>query len=246
MKYIVFICAGLGVLLLYLLSRASANTTGGGTDYTLLLALNVLMAVLLIVLIGIQLWKLYQQLRRGAMGSRLSLRGLGALALMARLRGMLVYALSVNFLTRSIESWFNVKLEAALGSGLRLGQSTLDLMLGDLEEKSQNIALGLAYQPGSTHFSLLNDLRERSGVQDAVLLTTQGRILAFSSDDPSSFLPEMPSLTQLRQARYQVYGTIEPIPEKGLYLRVLAPVAMQDMVGETRILQLLQPVPRVL
>ena len=99
MKYIVFICAGLGVLLLYLLSRASANTAGGGADYTLLLALNVLMAVLLIVLIGIQLWKLYQQIRRGVMGSRLSLRLLGAFALMAIIPGMLVYAVSVNFLT---------------------------------------------------------------------------------------------------------------------------------------------------
>src|SRR5690606_3537225 len=246
MKYIVFICAGLGVLLLYLLSRASANTAGGGADYTLLLALNVLMAVLLIVLIGIQLWKLYQQIRRGVMGSRLSLRLLGAFALMAIIPGMLVYAVSVNFLTRSIESWFNVKVEAALGSGLRLGQSTLDIMLADLEEKSQNIALALAYQPSGTHFSLLNDLREKSGVQDGVLLTVQGRILAFSSNDPATFLPEMPSLAQLRQARHQVFGTIEPIPDKGLYLRVLAPVAMQDMVGETRILQLLQPVPRVL
>jgi len=246
MKYIIFICAGLGVLLLYLLSRASGNTAGGGADYTLLLALNILIAVLLIVLIGIQLWKLYQQMRRGVMGSRLSMRLLGAFALMAIMPGMLVYAVSVNFLTRSIESWFNVKVEAALDSGLRLGQSTLDIMLADLEEKSQNIALGLAYQPGSTHFSLLNDLREKSGVQDAVLLTMQGRILAFSSNDPSSFLPEMPSLSQLRQARNHVYGTIEPIPDKGLYLRVLAPVAMQDMAGETRILQLLQPVPRVL
>ncbi len=246
MKYIIFICAALGVLLLYLLSRASGNTTAGGADYTMLLALNILIAVLLIVLIGIQLWKLYQQMRRGVMGSRLSLRLLGAFALMAIIPGMLVYAVSVNFLTRSIESWFNVKVEAALDSGLRLGQSTLDIMLDDLEEKSQNIVLGLAYQPGSTHFALLNDLREKSGVQDAVLLTMQGRILAFSSDDPSTFLPEMPSLAQLRQARNHVYGTIEPIPDKGLYLRVLAPVAMQDMAGETRILQLLQPVPRVL
>ncbi len=246
MKYIIFICAGLGVLLLYLLSRASANTAASGDNYTILLALNVLIAFMLIVLIGIQLWKLYKQMRRGVMGSRLTLRLLGAFALMAIIPGMLVYAVSVNFLTRSIESWFNVKVEAALDSGLRLGQSTLDIMLADLEEKSQNIALGLAFQPSNAHFTLLNDLREKSGVQDAVLLTLQGRILAFSSDDPSSFLPEMPSVAQLRQARNQVYGTIEPIPEKGLYLRVLAPVSMQDMAGETRILQLLQPVPRVL
>ena len=246
MKYIVFICAGLGVLLLYLLSRASANTAASGDNYTILLALNILLALMLIVLIGIQLWKLYKQMRRGVMGSRLTLRLLGAFALMAILPGMLVYAVSVNFLTRSIESWFNVKVEAALDSGLRLGQSTLDIMLADLEEKSQNIALGLAFQPTSMHFTLLNDLREKSGVQDAVLLTLQGRIMAFSSDDPSSFLPEVPTINQLRQARNFVYGTIEPIPGKGLYLRVLAPVTMPDMAGETRILQLLQPVPAVL
>lgn len=236
----------MGVLLLYLLSRASANTAAGGDNYTILLALNILIAVLLIVIIGIQLWKLYKQMRRGVMGSRLSMRLVGAFALMAIIPGLLVYAVSVNFLTRSIESWFNVKVEAALDSGLRLGQSTLDIMLDDLEEKSQSIALGLAFQPPGVHFTLLNDMREKSGVQDAVLLTLQGRILAFSSDDPTTFLPEMPTISQLRQARNQVYGTIEPIPDKGLYLRVLTPVNTQDMTGETRILQLLQPVPRVL
>jgi len=115
MKYIIFICAGLGVLLLYLLSRASANTAATGDNYTILLALNILIALILIVLIGIQLWKLYKQMRRGVMGSRLTMRLLGAFALMAIIPGMLVYAVSVNFLTRSIESWFNVKVEAALG-----------------------------------------------------------------------------------------------------------------------------------
>lgn len=246
MRYIVFISAILGAILLYLLSRASMNTTAAGTSYTMLLVLNVLLALALLILVGTQLWRLYRQIRHHVMGSRLTLRLLGAFALMAVIPGLVVYAVSVNFLTRSIESWFNVKVEAALDGGLRLGQSTLDIMLADLEEKSQTISLGLAFQPPSAHFALLNDLREKSGVQDAVLLTVQGRILAFSSGDPSSFLPEMPTIAQLRQARNFTYGTIEPIPEKGLYLRVLAPVTMQDMAGETRILQLMQPVPKVL
>lgn len=246
MRYVAFLCAGLGVLLLYLLSRASSNTAASANSYTLLLVLNVLLVLALIALIGMQLWKLYRQMRRGVMGSRLTLRLLGGFALMAIIPGVLVYAVSVNFLTRSIESWFNVKVEGALDSGLRLGQSTLDIMLADLEEKGQNIALNLAFQPANVHFALLNDLREKSGVQDAVLLTLQGRILAFSSNDSASFLPEMPTLTQLHQARNHIYGTIEPIPDKGLYLRVLAPVTMQDMAGETRVLQLLQPVPKVL
>ena len=246
MKYIVFVSAALGAVLLYLLSHASANTAASGYHYTVLLVLNIALAVVLIVLIGIQLWRLYRQMRERVMGSRLTLRLLGAFALMAIIPGLMVYAVSVNFLTRSIESWFNVKVEAALEGGLRLGQSALDIMLADIEDKGESMALGLAFQPPSAHLTVLNDLREKSGVQDAVLLTLQGRILAFSSSDPSSFLPELPTVPQLRQARQHVYGTIEPIPGKGLYLRVLAPVSMPDLAGETRILQLLQPVPKTL
>lgn len=246
MKYIVFICAALGVVLLYLLSHASANTAVSGQSYTVLLGLNVALAVFLTVLIGMQLWKLYRQIRAQVIGSRLTLRLLGTFALMALIPGMIVYIVSVNFLTRSIESWFNVKVEAALDGGLRLGQSALDILLEDLREKGENIAISMALQSSSFQLTVLNDLREKSGVRDAVLMTLQGRILVFSSSDSTGFLPEMPSASQLRQARTQTYGTIEPIPDKGLYLRVLVPVTTTEMHGETRILQLLQPVPRAL
>ena len=246
MKYVVFVSAVLGAILLYLLSHASANTALSGQNYTLLLGLNIALSVFFIILIALQLWKLYRQIRQQVIGSRLTLRLLGMFALMALIPGVIVYAVSVNFLTRSIESWFNVKVEAALDGGLRLGQSALDILLADLEEKGENMSLSLAFQPSSSHLSMLNDLRERSGVQDAVLLTLQGRIIAFSSGDASSFLPDLPTVSQLRQARQRLYGRIEPIPNKGLYLRVLAPVTTAEIHGETRILQLLQPVPTTL
>ena len=140
----------------------------------------------------------------------------------------------------------NVKVESALDGGLSLGQRALDIMLQDVEEKAENMATSLAFQPSRSHYSLLNDLREKSGIQEAALLSLGGRILSVSSGDPSSFLPELPSLPQLRQAQHRVYGKIEPIPNKGLYLRVLAPVNVQELAGETRILQLLQPVPKSL
>ena len=201
----------------------------------------------LIVLIGFQLWHLYKKIKSGVMGSRLTLRLLSTFALMAIIPGLIVYLVSVNFLTRSIESWFNVKVESALDGGLSLGQRALDIMLTDIEEKAENMATTLGFSANSsTHYSLLNDLREKSGIQDAVLLTPQGRIISISSSDASSFLPELPSVQQLRQAQTRVYGKIEPIPNKGLYLRVLAPVNVQELAGETRILQLLQPVPKSL
>ena len=246
MKYIVLISAILGGGLLYLLSHASGNAAISGEYYTVLLSLNLALVAALVVLICFQLVRLYKQMRTRVIGSRLTLRLLGAFVLMATLPGLLVYAVSVNFLTRSIESWFNVRVEAALEGGVHLGQSALDTMLADLKQKGDNMALNLAFQPVNTQISVLNDLREKSGVQDAVLLTMQGKIIAFSSNDPASFLPETPSLTQLRQALQKDYGVIEPIAGKGIYLRVLVPVVMNDIGGEARIIQLLQPVPKQL
>ena len=246
MRYIIFVSVALGLVLLYLLSLASANTAISGDYYKILLYINIALAGALVVLIGFQLWHLYKKIKSGVMGSRLTLRLLGTFALMAIIPGLIVYLVSVNFLTRSIESWFNVKVESALDGGLSLGQRALDIMLVDIEEKAENMATSLAFQPSKTHYSLLNDLREKSGIQDAVLLTLQGRIISISSSDPNSFLPELPSVGQLRQAKNRVFGKIEPIPNKGLYLRVLAPVNVQELAGETRILQLLQPVPKSL
>jgi nitrogen fixation/metabolism regulation signal transduction histidine kinase len=246
MRYVLFVSATLGLVLLYLLSLASANTAISGDYYKILLYINIALAGALVVLIGFQLWHLYKKIKSGVMGSRLTLRLLGTFALMAIIPGLIVYLVSVNFLTRSIESWFNVKVESALDGGLSLGQRALDIMLTDIEEKAENMATTLAFQPSRTHYSMLNDLREKSGIQDAVLLTPQGRIISISSSDPNSFLPELPSVQQLRQAQNRVYGKIEPIPNKGLYLRVLAPVNAQELAGETRILQLLQPVPKSL
>ena len=246
MRYVLLVSVALGLALLYLLSLASANTAISGDYYKILLYLNIGLAGALIVLIGFQLWALYKKIKGGVMGSRLTLRLLGTFALMAIIPGLIVYLVSVNFLTRSIESWFNVKVESALDGGLSLGQRALDIMLKDVEEKAENMATTLAFQPTRSHYSLLNDLREKSGIQDATLLSVQGRILSVSSSDPNSFLPELPSVPQLRQAQTRVYGKIEPILNKGLYLRVLAPVNVQEIAGETRILQLLQPVPKTL
>jgi nitrogen fixation/metabolism regulation signal transduction histidine kinase len=116
--------AALAGVLLFLLATASANTALFARHYSLLLGLNAALAALLAALVAWQLVLLVRRYRQREFGSRLRLRLLVMLGLMALLPGAMVYFVSVQFLARSIESWFDVKVDAALEGAKFLGQSS--------------------------------------------------------------------------------------------------------------------------
>src|SRR3970282_1449932 len=91
---------------------------------------------------------------------------LGALAV---LPGLIVYAVSVHFLTRSIESWFDVKVDAALEGGINLGQQVIDQMMTELQAKARAMALELAERAPAQPAALLERLREQAGIREAGL-----------------------------------------------------------------------------
>ena len=244
MKYIIIIGSGLGAVMLFLLATAGANTEFFERRYQLLIALNVGFVLLLMVMVGYLLWRLRRRLKAGVFGSRLALRLLLIFSLMAILPGVLVYSVSVQFLGKSIESWFDVKVDRALEGGLNLGRTVLDNLLGELREKTQATALALSKQSTSP-LPPLDQLLDRSQMQEATLFNQDGGVIAFSGTDGSGLFAEMPDAAVLSQARMQgAYSEIESIPGKGLYLRVVAPVNALSLEEDSRILQLLQPVPK--
>lgn len=246
-KLLLFLMALAGAVLVYLLSTASANTALFAQEYPLLLGLNGLLATALLALLGYQLWRLGRRLRAKVFGSRLTLRLLLLFAVMALLPGLVVYGASVQFLSRSIESWFDVRVERALEEALSLGRSVLDNMLRDLNKKADVMALTLAERPAAEHLTLLNSLREQATVQEATLFTQRGTVVAFSSGERAGLIPDLPGPVALRQLRLQQpYRGVESVPDKGLYLRVLVPVSSLSLGEEPKILQLLQPVPAAL
>ncbi|QDD06364.1 HAMP domain-containing protein [Candidatus Methylopumilus planktonicus] len=244
MRYLIAIATLVGASLLFLLSKASSSSEFiSGSSYTVVFILSGIFILSLIAIIANQIKKLFGNIKKDVMGSRLSMRLVISFTLMAVIPGLIVYLVSVNFLTRSIESWFNVKVESALDGGLKLGQKALDIMLTDLELKAGRMALTLSSMPTTSQYAALSDLREKTGVQDATIISDQGKIIAVSSNDAESFLPALPTLIQLKQAENNIYGKIEPIKNKGLYLRVLAPINGAAISNERLILQILQPVP---
>ncbi len=247
MRLLLLIGAALAGVLLFLLATASANTALFARHYPLLLGLNAALAALLAALVAWQLVALARKYRGRVFGSRLTLRLLLMLAVMALVPGALVYTVSVQFLTKSIESWFDVKVDAALEGGISLGQSAIDQMLGELQVKARAISLELAGRTAAQQVVLLNRLREQAGVQEAVIVSGGGRVLASASEDVARLVPELPAPQALRQARAgRGYSSVDAAAGKPLALRVVVPVAGLALAEEPRYLQLRQPVPEQL
>ncbi len=247
MRYIVVLSISLGAVLLYLLSKASANTTLFAQNYPLLLALNSGLAGCLLLLIGYQLWALRRKIKAKVFGAKLTLRMLLMFSVMALLPGAVVYGVSVQFLTKSIESWFDVRVDNALEGGLSLGQTALDYLLRELTKKAEVMAVALSERPSGQHVTMLNNLREQAGVQEATLFSQRGTIIAYASSERGELLPDLPSPSVMRQVRQQrPFAMIESLPGKGLYLRVVVPVNVLSLTEDILVLQLMQPVPKQL
>jgi nitrogen fixation/metabolism regulation signal transduction histidine kinase len=228
---------------IFLLATASADTTLFGRDYPLLLGLNAALVALLAALLTYQLVAVARRYRARVFGTRLTLRLLVRFALLAVLPGVIVYTVSVHFLTRSIESWFDVKVDAALEGGITLGQQAIDQMLLDLQAKARAMAPELADRPAAQVVTGLERMREQTGVEEAVVVTANGRVVATASENVVKLLPELPSAQALRQARAsRAYATVDASAGRPLSLRVIVPVDMRGLADETRFLQLRQSV----
>ena len=241
MKWLILIGAAVAAVGLVLLATASADTTMFARHYPLLLGLNAALAALLAALVAIQLVVLARRHRARVFGARLTLRLLARFAALAVVPGLIVYAVSVQFLTRSIESWFDVKVDAALEGGINLGQQVIEQMTQDLQAKANAMALELADRGPGQLAAQLERLRGQLGVEEVVLVTGSGRLVASAAQDVTKLVPELPAGQALRQARAKRgYTAVDAAVGRPLALRVLVPV---DMPGEVRFLQLRQTVP---
>jgi two-component system, NtrC family, nitrogen regulation sensor histidine kinase NtrY len=245
-KYVIVIGVGLGMVLLFLLATAGANTEFFERRYRLLIALNIVIVLFLMVIVGYLLWRLAGRLRARKFGSRLAFRLLLFFSLMAIIPGALVYTVSVQFLGKSIESWFDVKVDRALEGGLNLGHTMLENLLAELRKKARSAALTLS-EPTISPVLTLNKLLTQSEIQEATLFNQDGKVIAFANVDNTALFPDKPSTSVMRHIRAQkAYSAIESIAEKGLYLRVISPVNVLSLDEDIRVLQLLQPVPQQL
>ena len=247
LRYVLLGCAVLGTVFLFLLATASANTELFASNYNLLLVLNGTMVALLMGLVGYQLWRLRKNLKEGVFGSRLAIRLVLLFALVAVLPGALLYGVSVQFLGKSIESWFDVRVDEALKGGLNLGRGALDYLLKETTNKASQLALTLQEGDVASMPQRLNRASEQAGIYEAALFTSGGGVLGVAGISGSTLTPEPPPAQALRRARLQQpYSAIDQTTDQGMLLRVVVPVNTTDPGEPLRLLQVVEPVPRQL
>ena len=244
MTYLIFISVAVSGALLYLLSSSSANTAGFSISYYGLLGLTGLLASSLMGLVGYQLWRLRSKLKNQVFGAKLTLRLVIFFTLIAVLPGVLIYAVSVQFLDKSIESWFDVRVEKALEGGLNLGRSGLENSLKELAKKTHFTAALLAEKSSAQYQHALGQLVDKDISQEATLFTVKGNLVASSSTNKGQ-LPNKPDDDLLRLALDKgEYAVVDTLPNRELTLLALAMVNSKTVAGERYVLQFTQPVPK--
>ena len=192
---------GAGLVLAFLLSIATNNPSLYERHYVWLFWVNLVVATLLVLVIAIAGVRLLLRVRRGKFGSRLLLKLAAIFALVGVVPGVLIYTVSYQFVSRSIESWFDVKVETALDAGLILGKGTLDAIVSDVATKTRLAAERLGETPGSAQPLALERLREQLSAQDITVVGAAGQAVLSTGTNSARLMPDRPAQTLLRQAK---------------------------------------------
>ena len=122
------------ILVVTLLTFVETRTIRFGADIPvsntilmfILININLLLLILLIFLVFRNLVKLLYDRRRKVMGAKLRTRLVVAFIVLTIIPTVVLFFFSINFITASIEFWFNVPVEQALENSLRVGSRVYD------------------------------------------------------------------------------------------------------------------------
>lgn len=218
---------GSALLLLFLLTSVTRNASQFDRYFSVLFWANIVSAaVLLIIVVGFSA-RLALRWRQKRFGSRLLTKISLIFVIIGALPGLVIYTVSYQFVSRSIESWFDVKVESALEAGLNLGRTTIDELLKEFQNKTRNAASVIGESDSVPGPIALDRARERIGAEELVLFTGTGQVLATASGSRVTLVPDLPSQAQLRQLRFsRGIAITEPIGDDAsrLRMRVVVPI----------------------
>ena len=234
---VLFICMLLSLLMM---SDALTDSSRFNRLYSGLLIFTSVGLCSLVALIVLNLRRLIHQRLNQTPGTRMTVRMIGMFATLSVVPVLIVYLFSLDFLHRGIDSWFDLRVEQALDSSLKLSRLSFDTRMRELLKQTEQIAREVAITSRVEIPFVIDKLRTRENVREVTLFDKQGSIITSSAEDTASIIPNRPSdsiLLQLQQGGN--YVGLDNIAKTGLHIRVV--VNLHD-VATPQILQALYPI----
>lgn len=227
------------------LSRTTYALSAEATPYGGLFFLNLLIGLILFVLVGINLLWLYRRLKRKVAGALLARKLILLFGGLALFPAVVVFAFALQFIDRSIDSWFDLQIDRALQSALELTKRVAALegqrLRREVEafrEEIRKVVVERELLPLT-----LEEVRLQLGAKEMAVLTTRGEIVALSGDQ-ALILPSLPDPQLLLRAKEEGgIVVLDPATEpllssaESLAVRVLLPLEGDN------VLQVIRPLP---
>jgi two-component system, NtrC family, nitrogen regulation sensor histidine kinase NtrY len=228
---------------LFMMSKTLQNPELFDRYYSALLIFNAIGLISLIILILINLKRLIRQLKNHVIGSRMTVRMVMIFSLLSVTPVLIVYYFSLDFLHRGIDSWFDLRVEQALDDSLELSRLALDVRMRELLNTTEKIAEELSEISDAELPFDIDLIRERINANELTLLTRTGAIIASSSNDIKSLVPDAPDETILLQlVQGNSYIGLDVIKNTDLLIRVVASIPSIDIDKTPRLVQALYPI----
>ena len=228
--------SGASLVLAFMLVFATQNRERFEQHFAWLFWVNVAVAAVLGLVILLALTRLAVRIRRRKFGSQLLLKLVGIFATVALIPGLLIYGVSYQFVARSIETWFDVRVEGALEAGLNLGRSTLDTLANDLGSKAQVAAerlssgTGRGSPEGQPTLLELERLREQLGAELIAMVSEDGNVDTIAGDgtDRNLMTERLPGAWRQEARNRGLLAQVDGLDDPGKRPRVIALVWMPD------------------
>ena len=159
----------LALLLLSLLTGVSAEAEFLNKYFIWLYAANIIVGLILILVLLSLAVTLAIRWRQGYFGTKLIVKLAMIFGLVGVLPGAILYSVSLQFVSRSIESWFDVKVESALDAGLELGRFTFEKSLADFAQESAKLVFPITHTDIHSDKQLLPFCNDKENYQLAIL-----------------------------------------------------------------------------
>jgi len=249
------ILVSMALVLLFLLTQATQRWEAYEQNFGLLFGLNMVFAALLLAVIAWFGVRLFYRLQQGKFGSRLLVKLASIFALVGILPGLLIYAVSYQFVTRSIEVWFDTRVEVALDAGLNLSRSTLESLSNELAASVRSASQEVSGASDQSLPLVLEKIRTQLDANEVTLWQGNGVTLASVTQERYQLQPERPTPAEWRQVRSQGISWRSEGLDDNLLAAPVQPritVLVQitgtgfQLEGQARVLQVVKKLPPVL